>query len=41
MVTAGFVPKQKLFLQLAPVIDTLGCILHIPYGVFIAAEVRL
>ena len=41
MITAGFVPKQKLFLPLAPVIDTLGCILNIPYGVFIAAEVRL
>jgi len=41
MVTAGFVPKQKLFLPLAPVIDKLGCILHVPYGVFIAAVVRL
>ena len=41
IVTAGFVPKQKLFLPLAPVIDKLGCILHVPYGIFIAAEVRL
>lgn len=41
MVTAGFVPKQKLFLPLAPVIDMLGCLLHIPYGVFITAKVRL
>jgi ubiquinone/menaquinone biosynthesis C-methylase UbiE len=41
MVTAGFVPKQKLFLPLAPVIDKLGCILHVPYGIFIAAVVRL
>ncbi len=41
MVTTGFVPKQKLFLPLAPVIDMLGCLLHIPYGVFITAEVRL
>ena len=41
MVTAGFVPNQKLFLPLAPLIDTVGRILHIPYGAFIAAEVRL
>ncbi len=41
MFTAGFVPNQKLFLPLAPLIDTVGRILHIPCGVFIAAEVRL
>jgi len=41
MVTAGFVPNQKLLLPLAPLIDTVGRILHIPYGAFIAAEVRL
>lgn len=41
MVTAGFVPEQKLFLPLAPVIDMLGCLLRIPYGVFITAKVRL
>jgi ubiquinone/menaquinone biosynthesis C-methylase UbiE len=39
--TVGFVPKQNLFLPLAPVIDTLGRILHIPYGVFITAKVKL
>ena len=41
MVTAGFVPNQKLLRLLAPLIDTFVPILHIPYGVFIAAEVRL
>ena len=41
MVTAGFVPDQKLFLPLAPLIDAVGRILHIPYGAFIAAEVKL
>jgi len=41
MVTAGFVPDQKLFLPLAPLIDAVGRILHIPYGAFIAADVKL
>jgi ubiquinone/menaquinone biosynthesis C-methylase UbiE len=41
MVTAGFVPNQKLFLSLAPLIDTVGRFFHIPYGAFIAAEVKL
>jgi len=41
MVTAGFVPNQKLFLPLAPLIDIVGRILRIPYGAFIAAEVKL
>jgi ubiquinone/menaquinone biosynthesis C-methylase UbiE len=41
MVTAGFVPNQKLFLPLAPLIDTVGRFFHIPYGAFIAAEVKL
>jgi len=41
MVTAGFVPDQKLFLPLAPLFDAFGRFLHIPYGAFIAAEVRL
>jgi len=41
MVTSGFVPNQKLFLLLAPVIDTIGRTLRIPYGAFIAAQVRL
>jgi SAM-dependent methyltransferase len=41
MVTAGFVPNQKLFLPLAPLIDTVSRFFHIPYGAFIAAQVRL
>jgi ubiquinone/menaquinone biosynthesis C-methylase UbiE len=41
MVTAGFVPNQKLLLPLAPLIDKVGRLLHIPYGAFIAAEVKL
>ena len=41
MATAGFVPNQKLFLPLAPLIDTVGRFFHIPYGAFIAAEVKL
>jgi ubiquinone/menaquinone biosynthesis C-methylase UbiE len=41
MVTAGFVPNQKLFLPLAPLLDTVGRFFHIPYGAFIAAEVKL
>jgi ubiquinone/menaquinone biosynthesis C-methylase UbiE len=39
--TAVFVPFQKRFLSLSPLIDTVGRLLHLPYGVFIAAEVRL
>jgi ubiquinone/menaquinone biosynthesis C-methylase UbiE len=39
--TVGFVPNQKLFLPLAPLINTLVRILHIPYGVFITAKVKL
>jgi ubiquinone/menaquinone biosynthesis C-methylase UbiE len=39
--TVGFVPNQKLFLPLAPLIDTFGRILNIPYGVFITAKVKL
>jgi len=41
IVTVGFVPNLKLFLPLAPLIDRLGRILHIPYGVFITAKVKL
>jgi ubiquinone/menaquinone biosynthesis C-methylase UbiE len=41
MVTVGFVPNQKLFLPLAPLLDAIGRFLHIPYGAFIAAEVKL
>jgi ubiquinone/menaquinone biosynthesis C-methylase UbiE len=41
MVTAGFVPRQKYLLPLAPLLDTTGRFFHIPYGAFVAAEVRL
>ncbi len=41
IVTAGFVPNQKLFLPLAPLLDIVGRFFHIQYGAFIAAEVRL
>jgi len=41
VVTAGFIPRQKHFLPLSPLIDTVSRLLHIPYGAFIAAEVRL
>ncbi len=41
MVTAGFIPNRKLFLPLAPAVDMIGRTLHVPYGAFIAAEVRL
>jgi len=41
VVTAGFIPRQKHFLPLSPLIGTVSRLLHIPYGAFIAAEVRL
>ncbi|MGB2807619.1 MAG: class I SAM-dependent methyltransferase [Sedimentisphaerales bacterium] len=41
VVTAGFIPRQKLFLPLSPFIDAIGRFLHLPYGVFIAGQVRL
>jgi ubiquinone/menaquinone biosynthesis C-methylase UbiE len=41
MVTAGFIPSPKHLLPLAPLFDTVGRFFHIPYGAFIAAEVRL
>lgn len=41
VVPAVFVPRQKWLLSLSPLIDTVGRLLHVPYGVFIAAEVRL
>jgi ubiquinone/menaquinone biosynthesis C-methylase UbiE len=41
MITAGFVPNKKLFFPLAPLFDAIGRFLHIPYGAFIAAEVKL
>ena len=39
--TSGFVPGQKRLLPLSPFIDTVGRFLHLPYGVFIAGQVRL
>ena len=39
--TAGFVPRQKRLLPLSPFIDAVGHSLHLPYGVFIAGQVRL
>ncbi len=41
MVTAGFIPRQKHLLSLSPLTDTVGRLLHMPYGAFIAAGVRL
>jgi ubiquinone/menaquinone biosynthesis C-methylase UbiE len=41
IITAAFVPSQKWFLFLSPFIDTVSRLLHLPYGVFVAAEVRL
>ena len=41
MTTAAFVPFRRRFLFLSPLIDTVGRMLHLPYGVFVAAEVRL
>ena len=39
--TAGFIPRQKRFLPLSPFIDAVGQYLQLPYGVFIAGQVRL
>jgi len=39
--TAGFIPRQKRLLSLSPFIDKIGRFLHLPYGVFIAGQVRL
>ena len=41
VVTAGFIPRQKRLLPLSPLTDAVGRLLHLPYGVFIAAQVRL
>jgi ubiquinone/menaquinone biosynthesis C-methylase UbiE len=41
IITAGFLPSRKCFLFLSPLIDIVGRLLHLPYGVFVAAEVRL
>jgi len=39
--TSGFIPGQKRLLPLSPFIDAVGRFLHLPYGVFIAGQVRL
>ncbi len=39
--TAGFIPRQKRLLPLSPFIDAVGRFFHLPYGVFIAGQVRL
>ena len=39
--TAAFVLSRKWFQFLSPLIDKVGRLLNLPYGVFIAAEVRL
>ncbi len=39
--TVGFVLRQKRLLPLSPFIDAVGRFLHLPYGVFIAGQVRL
>ena len=39
--TTGFIPEQAWLLTLAPVKNLIGRLLHRPFGVFIAAEVRL
>ena len=39
--TAGFILGQKRLLPLSPFVDVVGRFLHLPYGVFIASQVRL
>jgi len=41
VVTAGFIPRQKRLLPLSPFIEAVGRFFHLPYGVFIAGQVRL
>jgi len=41
VVTAGFIPSQKCLLPLSPLVDTIGRLFHLSYGVFIAGQVRL
>ena len=41
IMTAAFVPARMRHIPLSPLIDMVGRLLHLPYGVFIAAEVRL
>jgi len=39
--TVGFISRQKRLLPLSPFIDAVGRFLHLPYGVFIAGQVKL
>jgi len=39
--TSGFIPSPKYLLPLSPFIDAVGRFLRLPYGVFIAGQVRL
>jgi len=39
--TAGFIPRQRRLLLFSPFIDAVGRAFHLPYGVFIAGQVRL
>ena len=39
--TTGFIPGQKYFLPLSPLVDAVGRLFHLPYGVFIAGQVKL
>ena len=39
--TSGFISRQKRLLPLSPFIDAFGRFFHLPYGVFIAGQVRL
>jgi ubiquinone/menaquinone biosynthesis C-methylase UbiE len=41
MVITGSVPKQTVLLPVTPLFDGIARRLHIPYGAFIAAEVKL
>jgi ubiquinone/menaquinone biosynthesis C-methylase UbiE len=41
VVTVGFIPRWKCLLPLSPFIDAVGRFLHLPYGVFIAGQVKL
>ncbi len=41
MTVAGLVPENRLFRSIAPFLDMTARMLHIPYGVFIAGQVRL
>ena len=39
--TTGFIPRKKRLLPMSPFIDTISRFLHLPYGFFIAGQVKL